>query len=87
MLKTSIVREFSAFHAANPNQNQSMAITLLLYLVNINTHKILVEFCPFAIKILMGNEVLTSIKGHNSVTNLRKRTGNNPNLNPVNINA
>ena len=28
-----------------------------------------------------------SIKGHKSVTNLRKMTGNNPNIDPVNINA
>ena len=27
------------------------------------------------------------IKDHNSVRNLRKMTGNNPNLDPVNINA
>ena len=30
---------------------------------------------------------LTSIKGHNSVTNLQKLTGNNPNQDLVNINA
>ena len=36
---------------------------------------------------LSGNENLTSIKGHNSVTNLRKMKGKNPNLDLVNINA
>ena len=30
---------------------------------------------------------MTSIKGQNSVTNLRKMTGNNPNLDLVSINA
>ena len=30
---------------------------------------------------------MTSIKGHNSVTNMRKKTGNNPNLDLININA
>ena len=35
----------------------------------------------------MGNENLISIKGHNSVTNLRKITGNNPKLDIVHINA
>ena len=30
---------------------------------------------------------MTSIKDHNSVTNLRKMTGNNPKLDLVNINA
>ena len=34
----------------------------------------------------MGNDILKSIKGHNSVTNLIKRTGHGPNLDPVNIN-
>ena len=57
----------------NPNQD----------LVNINAYK----FCQFVLKILSGNEILTSIKGHNSVTNLRKMTGNNPNQDLVNINA
>ena len=33
------------------------------------------------------NKILTSIKGHNSVTNKLKVTGNNPNLDIVNINA
>ena len=42
---------------------------------------------PFVLKILRGNAGLTSIKGHNSVTNLRKRTGNNPNTDLVSINA
>ena len=30
---------------------------------------------------------MASIKGHNSVTNMRKKTGNNPNLDLININA
>ena len=44
----------------------------------------LVLFCQFALKILSGNEILTSIKGHNSVKILRKMTGNNPKLDLVN---
>ena len=47
----------------------------------------LMKFCQFVLKILSGNKILTSIKGHNSVTNLPKMTVNNPNLNLVNINA
>ena len=39
------------------------------------------------LKILSRNKILTSIKGHNSVTNQQKITGNNPNLEIVNINA
>ena len=42
------------------------------------------RFCKFVLKILSGNEVLKSIKGRNSVKNLRKMTGNNPKLDLVN---
>ena len=44
----------------------------------------LVGFCQYVLKILSGNEILTVIKGHNSVKILRKMTGNNPKLDPVN---
>ena len=44
----------------------------------------LVKFCPLVLKILSGNENLTSIKGHNSVANLQKMTLYNPNLDLVN---
>ena len=44
----------------------------------------LVGFCQFVLKILSGNEILTSIKGRNSVKFLRKMTGNNPKLDLVN---
>ena len=44
----------------------------------------LVEFCPFVLKILSGNEILTSIKGRNSVKILRKMRDNNPKLDLVN---
>ena len=46
--------------------------------------KNLVGFCQFVLKILSRNEILTSIKGHNSVKILRKMTGNNPKLDLVN---
>ena len=45
----------------------------------------LVRFCQFVLKILSGNEILTSIKGRNSVKILRKMTGNNPKLDLVNV--
>ena len=45
----------------------------------------LVGFCQFVLKILSGNEILTSIKGHNSVKILRKMTGNIPKLDLVNV--
>ena len=44
----------------------------------------LVRFCQFVLKIFSGNEILTSIKGHNSIKILRKMTGNNPKLDLVN---
>ena len=44
----------------------------------------LVRFCQFVLKILSGNEILTSIKGHNSVKILPKMTGNNLKLDLVN---
>ena len=47
----------------------------------------LVKIHPAVLKILRRNEILTSIKGHNSILNLRKLTRNNPNLYHVNINA
>ena len=45
----------------------------------------LVGFCQFVLNILSRNEILTSIKGHNSVKILRKMMGNNPKLDLVNV--
>ena len=45
----------------------------------------LVRLCQFVLKILSGNQILTSIKGHNSVKILRKMTNNNPKLGLVEI--
>ena len=45
----------------------------------------LVRFCQFVLKILSGNEILTSIKGRNSVKILQIITGNNPKLDHVNV--
>ena len=45
----------------------------------------LVGFCQFVLKILSGNKILTSIKGHNAVKILQKMTGNNPKLDLVNV--
>ena len=46
--------------------------------------KRLVRFCPFVLKILSGNEILTSIKGRISVKILQKMTDNNPKQDLVN---
>ena len=45
----------------------------------------LVRLCQFVHKILSGNEILTSIKGRNSMKILRKMTGNSPKLDLVNV--
>ena len=45
------------------------------------------KFCQFVLKILSGNEILTTIKGHNSATYLQKMTAKNPNLDLVNIHS
>ena len=45
----------------------------------------MVRFCRFVLKILSGNEILTSIKGRNSIKILQKMTGNNPKLGLVDV--
>ena len=47
----------------------------------------LVTFCQFVLKILSKNQILTSIKGHNSVANLRKTIIYNTNIDLVNDNV
>ena len=42
------------------------------------------KFCPFILKIWSKNQILTSIKGHNSVANLRKSMIYNTNVDLVN---
>ena len=44
----------------------------------------LVKFCPFILKIWSKNLILKSIKGRNSVANLRKTTINLTNIDLVN---
>ena len=47
----------------------------------------LVSFCQFVLKILSKNQILTSIKGCNSVVNLRKTKIYKININLVNDNV
>ena len=47
----------------------------------------LVLFCQFLLKILSKKQILTSIKGRNSVVNLRKRKIYNTNVDLVNDNV
>ena len=49
--------------------------------------QILVKFCLLVPKILSGNKFLTSIKGRNSVANLRNLTLYYPNLDISNVNV
>ena len=49
--------------------------------------KNLVLFCQFVHKILSKNQILTSIKGHNSVANLQKTKINNTILDLVTDNV
>ena len=57
-----------------------------LDLVNVDAgKKRLGRFCQLILKILSGNKILMSIKGHNSLKIYRKITGNNPKLDIVNV--
>ena len=56
-----------------------------LDLVNVMCIQNLVRFCPSVLKILSGNEILMSIKDHNSDKILRKMTGNNLKLDLNNV--
>ena len=47
----------------------------------------LVSFCKFVLKILSKNQILTSIKGSNSVANLRKTMLYHTNIDLVNDNV
>ena len=47
----------------------------------------LVSFCQFVLKLLSKNQILTSIKGRNSVANLRKTMIYNTNIDLVNDNV
>ena len=49
--------------------------------------QIFVKFCLLVLKIMSGNEILTSIKGRNSVANLQKTTIYNTNVDLVNDNV
>ena len=49
--------------------------------------QIFVSFCQFVLKILSKNQILTSIKGHYSVANLRKSTIYNTKVDRVDDNV
>ena len=86
-------------HNSVADLHQSRAVTLLQICENcrftIPTYILsmlvciqnLVKFCLLVLKILSGNGILTSIKGCNSVANLRNLTVYNPNLDTINVNV
>ena len=45
------------------------------------------KFCQFVLKILSGNKIFAQIKGHNSGTNVRDMSCDNPNVDLVIMNA
>ena len=57
-----------------------------LDLINVNVYT-KVKFCLLVLKIFIENEIMTSIKGCNSVTNLRNLMFYNPNLDIINVNV
>ena len=56
-----------------------------LDLVNVDVHTQFGQILSIVLKILSGNEILTSIKGRNFVKILRKITGNDPKIDLVNV--
>ena len=74
-------------HNSIANLRKMMLDNPNLDLINVNVYILnLVKFCPLVLKILSGNEILTSIKGRNSVVNFRNLTLYNPNLDIIYVN-
>ena len=63
------------------NLQQTLILSMMMCIQN------LVLFCQFVLKILSKDQILTSIKGHNSVANLRKTKIYNINLDLVTDNV
>ena len=66
-------------------KQQFTSLTLILSIIMCIQN--LVLFCQFVLKILSKNQILTSIKGRNSVANLRKTKIYNTNLDLVTDNV
>ena len=93
------VHSFLRYGAKTLFLNQSRVVTLLqicekqqftlltLILSMMMCKQNLVLFCQFVLKILSKNQILTSIKGRNSVANLRKTKIYNNNLDLVTDNV
>ena len=93
------VHSFLRYGAKTKFLNQSRVVTLLqicekqrftiptLILSMMMCIQNLVLFCQFVLKILSKTQILTSIKGRNSVANLRKKKIYNTNLDLVTNNV
>ena len=93
------VHSFSRYGAKTKFLNQSRVVTLLqickkqrctiltLILSMMMCIQNLVLFCQFVLKILSKNQILTSIKGRDSVANLQKTLIYNTNIDLVNDNV
>ena len=95
-IPTRIVRgsENSPAIALSENKDIFRSISLFKKLmagnnpdVNSNVYTKFCKFCQFILKILSKNQILTSIKGCNSVANLQKMTLYNTNVDLVNDNV
>ena len=71
---------------ANLRKNNDLQLLTLILAMMICIQN-LVLFCQFVLKILSKNQILTSIKGRNSVANLRKTKIYNNNVDLVNDNV
>ena len=71
---------------ANLRKQQFTLLTLILSMMMCLQNS-LILFCQFVLKILSKNQILTSIKGRNSVANLRKTKIYNTNLDLVTDNV
>ena len=64
-----------------PLTNPKLNLSMIMYIQN------LVKFCPFVLKILSKNQILTSIKGRNSDASFGKMMLYNPNVDLVTDNV
>ena len=93
----SKVRDLNTFVLALDVNGTGMLLTLIVTFrchkmcnlaeTMIATRQNLFKFCALVLKILSGNRILTSIKGHNSVANLQNLTLHNPTLDTCIINV
>ena len=85
LILESIKGRNSVANLQKKNTQRFTILTLILSMMMCIQN--LVLFCQFVLKILSKNQILTSIKGSNSVANLRKTKIYNTNIDLVNENV